>query len=197
MFLKYSFKDFHEISSRQGEEIYFYRESIFREGRHRMAQAEERKSKRVCESRTEQVQIILNQHINGFHRLFGGQLMAWIDTAGAVTARRHSGYDVTTAAVDNLVFGESVEVNSTLVLTGEVTWVGNTSMEVRVDTYVETFGGQRSRVNRAYLVFVAMDEEMRPVQVPGLLLETEEEKQEFENGKFRQLLRKQRRQKGY
>ena len=70
-------------------------------------------------------------------------------------------------------------------------------MEVRVDTYVETFDGQRDRVNRAYLVFVAMDANMNPVQVPGLLLETEEEKQEFENGKFRQLLRKQRRQKGY
>lgn len=162
-----------------------------------MEQQEKRKMKRVEESRTEQVQIILNQHINGFQRLFGGQLMAWIDTAGAVTARRHSGYDVTTAAVDNLVFGESVTVNNTLVLTGQVTWVGNTSMEVRVDTYVETFDGQRDRVNRAYLVFVAMDANMNPVQVPGLLLETEEEKQEFENGKFRQLLRKQRRQKGY
>ena len=162
-----------------------------------MAQSEERKMKRVKDSRTEQVQIILNQHINGFHRLFGGQLMAWIDTAGAVTARRHSGYDVTTAAVDNLVFGDSVTVNKTLVLIGQVTWVGNTSMEVRVDTFEETFDGERKPVNRAYLVFVAMDEAMRPVQVPGLLLESEEEKQEFENGKFRQLLRKQRRQKGY
>ncbi len=162
-----------------------------------MDQPVERPMKTVSESRAEQVQIVLNQHINGFHRLFGGQLMAWIDTVGSVTARRHSGYDVTTAAVDNLVFGESVTINCTLVLLSQVTWVGNTSMEVRVDTYVERFGGERTRVNRAYLVFVAMDDHLKPVPVPGLILETDEEKQEFENGKFRQLLRKQRRQKGY
>lgn len=162
-----------------------------------MDQPESRSMKTVAESRTEQVQIILNQHINGFQRLFGGQLMAWIDTVGGVTARRHSGYDVTTAAVDNLVFGESVTVNKTLVLVGQVTWVGNTSMEVRVDTFVEAFGGERNLVNRAYLVFVAMNEALRPVPVPGLLLETEEERQEYENGKFRQLLRTQRRKKGY
>ena len=157
---------------------------------------EELKKKKVSESRTEHVEMILFQHINGFKRLFGGQLMAWIDMVGGVTARRHAGGEVTTVAVDNLVFSEPVTVNSTIVLIGEVTFTGRTSMEVRVDTYEETMPGERKRVNRAYLVFVAIGEDQRPVPVPGLILETEEQKREFENGEIRQQLRKSRRQKG-
>lgn len=152
--------------------------------------------KRVADSHTEHVEIILHQHINGFNRLFGGQLMAWIDMVGGVTARRHAGCEVTTVAVDNLVFSEPVSVNSTVVLIGEVTFTGHTSMEVRVDTYEEKMDGSRMRVNRAYLVYVALNDQNRPIEVPGLLLETEEQKIEFENGALRQQIRKSRCQKG-
>lgn len=154
-------------------------------------------AKRVGDSRTEQVQIIFNSHINGYKRLFGGQLLEWIDTVGAVVARRHSGHEVTTAVIDNLQFRAAVPVNSTVVLVGVMTYVGNTSMEVRVDTFVELLDGQRQLVNRAHIVFVALGDDQRPITVPRLLLETEEERQEFENGKRRQALRKERRNQGY
>lgn len=154
-------------------------------------------AKHVADSRTEHVEIILNPHINGYKRLFGGQLMAWIDTVGGVVARRHAGKEVTTACIDNLQFRKAVTVNSTVVLVGKVTYVGRTSMEVRVDTFCEHMDGMRELVNTAYLVFVALDENQNPTPVPGLILETEQEKSEFENGARRQALRKERGHQGY
>lgn len=153
--------------------------------------------KRVCESRTEQVHLVRNTHINGNMRLFGGCLMQWIDTVGGVVARRHSGREITTACVDNLQFQAAVVINSTVVLIGKMTYVGNTSMEVRVDTFVESLEGVRELVNTAYLVFVALDEQGRPVPVPRLRVENEQERVEFENGARRQQLRKERRNQGY
>lgn len=153
--------------------------------------------KTVADSRTEQVQIILNSHINGNKRLFGGKLMQWIDTVGAVVARRHAGREVTTACIDNLQFRAAVVINSTVVLVGKMTYVGNTSMEVRVDAFVESLDGMRELVNTAYMVFVALDEEQRPVPVPRLRLLTEQEKSEYENGLLRQQFRKERRNMGF
>ena len=153
--------------------------------------------KRVSASRTDQIQILMPEHINGAGRLFGGKLVEWIDVVASVAARRHSGCNVITAAIDNLQFKAGAYVNDTLVLIGRVTHVGHTSMEVRVDTYVESLNGTRSVVNRAYLVLVALDEQGHPTPVPGLLLETESERAEWEAGERRQELRKTRRQEGY
>ncbi|MDF2985654.1 MAG: thioesterase superfamily protein [Eubacterium sp.] len=149
--------------------------------------------KKVSDSKTEQIQILMPEHINGFNRLFGGRLMEWIDVVAAVVARRHSGCNVTTASIDNLQFKAAAYVNSTIFLAGQITYVGNTSMEVRVTTYVEKLDGMRYMINRAYLVLVALDENDQPVVVPGITLETEEEKREWEAGKKRCELRKQRR----
>lgn len=149
--------------------------------------------KKVSDSRTEQVQILMPEHINGFNRLFGGRLVEWIDVVAAVVARRHSGHNVTTASIDNLQFKSAAYINSTIFLSGQITYVGNTSMEVRVTTFVEKLDGMRYMINRAYLVLVALDDNDHPVQIPGLILETDEEKLEWEAGKRRCELRKQRR----
>lgn len=77
-------------------------------------------------------------------------------------------------------------------LVGCITHVGKTSMEVRVDTFVESLAGERRRINRAYLVMVALDDNEQPTPVPGLILETDEEKQEWEAAIKRRALRKQR-----
>lgn len=153
--------------------------------------------KRVSDSLTEQVQILMPSHINGSDRLFGGQLVEWIDVVAAVVARRHSGCNVTTAAIDNLQFKAGAFINNTLVLIGRITHVGRTSMEIRVDTYVEDLSGVRKVVNRAYLVLVALDEEGNPTEVPRLILETEAERAEWEAGKKRNELRYNRRKEGY
>lgn len=153
--------------------------------------------RRVSDSITEQVQILMPSHINGSDRLFGGQLVEWIDVVAAVVARRHCGCNVTTAAIDNLQFKAGAFINNTLVLIGHITYVGKTSMEVRVDTYVEDLQGVRKVVNRAYLVMVALDEEGNPTEVPKLILETESERAEWESGKKRHALRNRRRREGF
>lgn len=153
----------------------------------------ERPMRRVRDSYTEQVQIVMPQHVNGVNRLFGGQLMAWIDVVAAVAARRHAGRAVTTASVDELSFLHPAGLDDTVVLAARVTYVGKTSMEVRVDTYVERLDGQREAVNRAYLVMVALDENAKPVQVPGLALQTEEERAEWADAERRRLQRAQKR----
>lgn len=156
-----------------------------------------RAPKTISDSRTEQIQIVMAGHINGAGRLFGGQLVEWIDIVAGVVARRHSECNIITAAIDNLQFKAGAHVNDTLVLVGHLTHVGRTSMEVRVDTYVEDLSGVRKAVNRAYLVMVALDEKDQPAEVPGLVLETEMQHAEWDAGERRRKLRKQRRQEGY
>lgn len=156
------------------------------------------KAKRVSESITEQVHIVMPSHISGTDRLFGGQLLAWIDEVSAVTARRHCENNVTTAAIDNLQFKAGVFINNILVLVGRVTYVGKTSMEIRVDTYVEDhLSGSRKVVNRAYIVMVALDGNENPTEVPRLILETEAENGEWDAGMRRKQLRTERRSEGY
>lgn len=151
-------------------------------------------NKKVSESRTEQVQIISQSDLNGYKRLFGGKLMQWIDTVAGVTARRHCGKNVTTAMVDSLQFKEAAYANDLIVLVGQVTYTGRTSMEVCVRSYVESLDGMRRLINTAYFVMVALDENEQPTEVPGIVCETEEEKIEWEYAKKRNEMRKNRRQ---
>ena len=151
--------------------------------------------KRASESCTEQVQILFSADMNGAKRLFGGKLMAWIDVVAAVTARRHSGKNVSTAYVDSVQFLGAAYADDTLVLRGCVTYTGNTSMEVKVETYVEELDGTKRMVNTAYVVLVALDEMEKPTPVPPLLIETEEERKLWEEAKKRCALRKEMRAK--
>lgn len=151
-------------------------------------------AKKVKDSLTEHVEILMPGHINGYKRLFGGQLMEWIDIVAGVVAKRHSNRNVTTASVDNLQFKAPAYANSTIVLKGKITYVGTTSMEIKVDTFVENLDGTQNAINHAYLVLVALDENDNPVEVPGLTVETEEEIAEWEGGIRRAKLRKKRRE---
>lgn len=149
--------------------------------------------RRAAESRTEQIQIVMPGYTNGNGRLFGGKLVAWMDVVAAVTARRHAHRDVTTVSIDNLQFKKAAYVNDTIVLVGQLTHVGVTSMEVRVDAFAERMDGEKELVNRAYFTLVALDGHERPTPVPRLLPETEEERAEWEAGTRRTELRLQRR----
>ena len=147
-------------------------------------------NKRIKDSITEQVHILTQANLNGYRRLFGGQLMSWMDIVAAVTARRHSERNVTTAVVDMLEFKAPAYANDTICIVGKITYVGNTSMEVKVDVYVEELTHERRLINTAYFVMVALDENEKPTKVPGIILETEEEKIEYEKAKMRKERRK-------
>lgn len=151
----------------------------------------ERKAKKVKESQAEQVQLVMSNHLNGSGRLFGGQLCEWIDILAGVVARRHCNRNITTASIDSLNFKEAVFMNELIVMKGKITYVGTTSMEVRVDSYVESLDGSQRLVNTAYLTEVALDDENKPVMVPGLICETIEEKEEYQAGIKRKEIRRQ------
>ena len=154
-------------------------------------------AKRVSDSITEQVHMLMSPDINGQGRLFGGQLLRWIDEVAGVTARRHCGRNVTTAAIDQMAFKSGAYLNEIVVLVGRITYVGKTSMEVRVDTYTEALDGSRQHINRAYIDMVAINQEGTAIEVPDLMLETEEEKAEYVAAVKRKEMRKQRRLEGF
>ncbi|MCI8926448.1 MAG: acyl-CoA thioesterase [Lachnospiraceae bacterium] len=153
--------------------------------------------KAVSESRIEQVYQVRPEHLNGAGRLFGGKLMEWIDELAGLVGIRHAQQDVITASIDNLKFIRGAYLKDIIVLIGRVTFVGRTSMEVRVDTYIESIEGIRKPINRAYLTLVAIDAQGNPVEVPGLILETEAQKAEWEAGIRRREMRRQRREEGF
>ncbi len=154
-------------------------------------------AKTITESFTEQVQIILSEHTNGYGRLFGGTLIQWIDIVAGVVAKRHSECNVTTACIDNLSFKAAAHLNDTILLKGQLTCIGKTSMEIRVDTFLEKLNGEHKHINRAYLVMVALDKNEKPISVPQIILTTDEEKLEFEAGIKRRALRKQRKKENF
>ena len=139
---------------------------------------------------TTAVQIVMPQHCNGYKkpRLFGGQMMAWIDVVGAVAARRYTQHAVTTVCIDNLTFLKPAYLNDTIVQEAMVTWTGKTSLEVRVDSMVERLDGSRELINRAYAVFVALDDNDQPTAVPPFIPETEEQKRVFQDAAIRKHL---------
>ena len=138
------------------------------------------KAKRVSDSFTTQVQILTQSSLNGYSRLFGGQLMSWMDIVAAVTARRHAERNVTTASVSELSFHAPAHANDTVVLTGELVYVGRTSMEIAVCAYVESLNGERELINEARFVMVALDENEKPVEVPRLIIENKSQQKKWD-----------------
>lgn len=153
--------------------------------------------RRVADSVVETVHIVRPNHLNNSGRLFGGILMQWIDEVAALVAKRHCRKNVTTVSVDNLHFIRGAYPKDDIVICGKITHVGNTSMEVKVDTYVEDEMGERTLINRAYLTEVALGHDDKPAKVPKLLVETEEEKQEWVKAEARRQMRKMQKSGGF
>lgn len=160
-------------------------------------QNKDRELKRMGDSYVETVHMVRPNDLNSAGRLFGGILMQWIDEVAGLVAKRHAMTNITTASVDNLRFLKGAYQGDTIVIIGKLTYVGTTSMEVRVDTYCENLTGERRPINRAYFTMVALDQDDRPMEVPGLLLETEVQKMEWENGKKRRINRIMRKEEGF
>ena len=154
--------------------------------------------KHVQDSLVETVHMVRPNHLNAAGRLFGGILMQWLDEVAGLVAKRHTRSNVITASVDNLKFIHGAYKGEMVVIIGKVTYVGNTSLEVRTDTYVENLeDGTRHPINRAYFTMVALDENDRPKRVPRLAVETESEKAEWEAaGKGREM-RMRRKTEGF
>jgi uncharacterized protein (TIGR00369 family) len=134
------------------------------------------------------------QDTNGLGNVHGGVIMKMVDEVGALAAMRHARTPVVTIAIDSMTFLEPVRVGNHVQCTAELTYVGRTSMEVRVEVLTENvLTGEASITNTAYLVYVALDGEGKPTPVPRLTYVTDDERERAAQAEARQQYRKQQR----
>ena len=142
--------------------------------------------KSPSETFTEMVQVVLPNDANPLGFILGGTVMHLIDIAGAIACHRHTRSLLVTAAVDGLQFLHPIKVGDLIILRARVTAAWSTSLEVAVEVFSEeTLTGVRRMTSRAYLTFVAIDRDGRRIQIPGLILETAEEKQRAAEAELR------------
>lgn len=136
-------------------------------------------------SRSELTQVVMPHMQNVLGDLFGGNLMAIVDQAAAVAAIRHAGGPAVTASIDRVDFREPIPIGALVTCTATVDYVGNSSMDITVEVYAEIVStGDRRHTHTAHVVFVAIDKQRRPVRVPRLVPETEEEEARFERARL-------------
>jgi acyl-CoA hydrolase len=142
--------------------------------------------KRAEESATEMVQVVLPNDANPLGFILGGTVMHLIDIAGAIACHRHTRSLLVTAAVDDLQFLHPIKVGDLIILKSRVTCTFTTSLEVQVDVYSEeTLTGKRLLTSQAFLTFVAIAREGSRVQVPPLIVETDEERRVWNEAQLR------------
>ncbi len=133
------------------------------------------------ESKTILTDLVLPGETNYLDNLFGGELLARMDRACSITARRHSRRIVVTASVNHVTFSKSVPVGSVVTVEAKVSRAFSSSMEIYVDVWIEDRQcGTKTKVNEGIYTFVAVDETGKPMPVPPIKPETEIEKERYE-----------------
>jgi uncharacterized protein (TIGR00369 family) len=146
--------------------------------------------KKVSESRVIMAQVMNPEDANSAGNIHGGAIMKLIDTAAGVAALRHARANVVTASIDRLAFHHPVFIGDFLTLKASLNFVGRTSMEVGVR--VESgnpLSGEKTHTASAYLTYVALDRNNRPIPLPPLLLETDEDKHRNKEAEARRQMR--------
>jgi acyl-CoA hydrolase len=138
-------------------------------------------AKTPSESRTIMTDMVLPSETNPLNNLFGGELLARMDRAASIAARRHSRRITVTASVNHVAFNKSVPLGSVVTVEASISRTFRTSMEVFIDVWMEDrVSGERTKANEAIYTFVAVDDTGKPTAVPPLIPETQLEKQRFE-----------------
>jgi acyl-CoA hydrolase len=150
------------------------------------------KGKSPSESAVETRYLIMPQQANPQGTAFGGAIVAWIDMVAAMAAQRHAGCEVVTAGIDSLAFREPIRIGDHVTLKASVNYVSRSSMEVGVQVVKEDpYSGKKVLATTAFLTFVALDENKKPIAAPPIVPETDEEKHRHENAKARVQARKE------
>ncbi len=135
-------------------------------------------------------QLMMPGDVNNLGHVFGGVILSMMDRVAAVAAMRHAGRPCVTVSIDRVDFKEPIYSGELVTCEARVNFVGTTSMEVGVRVMAEDLlSGQKRHTNTSFLTFVAIDEDERPVAVPKLRLETEEERRRFREGRRRRQAR--------
>ena len=149
-----------------------------------------RLSKRAEESYVTMTEMVMPNDTNPLNKLMGGKLMEMIDVAGAISAQRHCNDIVVTASVDNISFKESIDLGNVVTIKAQVTRAFRTSMEVYVQVFSENIPKRtKSRSNEAFLTFVAVNTEGKPIEIPEVLPESDVEIKLYEAALRRRELR--------
>jgi acyl-CoA hydrolase len=149
-----------------------------------------KKTKHPRESFVSMTELVLPNDTNTLNNLMGGRLMHWMDIVSAISAQKHSNRIVVTASVDNISFRHPIQLGNVVTLKAKVTRAFNSSIEVRIDVSAEDIpSGEKIESNSAYFTFVAVDQSGRPIDVPEVEPETDEEKALFEGALRRRQLR--------
>lgn len=147
------------------------------------------KAKHPKDSLTILTDTVLPSETNPLNNLFGGELLARMDRAASIAARRHSRRIVVTASVNHVAFNRAVPLGSVVTVEAKVSRGFTSSMEVYLDVWIDDReSGERIKANEAIYTFVAVDEIGHPVKVPGISPETEEEKLRFDGALRRKQL---------
>ena len=153
------------------------------------------RAKTVGASRIGIAQLMQPEHANNSGNVHGGWIMKLVDEAGALACMRHAQRRVVTVAMDSMVFRHPIKLGDLVLLTAELTHAGRTSMEVEIQVQAENpISGERKHTNTAYAVYVALDDAGKPVAVPALIAETDEEKRRQAEARERQARRLKERQ---
>lgn len=138
-------------------------------------------AKTPSESITVLTDLVLPGETNPLNNLFGGELLARMDRAASITARRHTRRVCVTASVNNVAFNKAIPLGSVVTVQAKVSRTFSTSLEIFIDVWIEDReSGERIKANEAIYTFVAVDETGRPVKVPPITPETEEEIQRYD-----------------
>ena len=138
------------------------------------------KAKTPEESRTIMTDLVLPSETNPLNNLFGGELLARMDRAASIAARRHSRRVCVTASVNHVAFNRAVPLGSVVTVEASISRAFKSSMEIFIDVWVEDReSGNRTKANEAIYTFVAVDETGRPVEVPPVKPETELEQERY------------------
>lgn len=150
--------------------------------------------KKVSESRVVLAQLMQPVHANNHGNVHGGEIMRLVDEAGALACMRHAAHRVVTVAVDRMTFRQPIHLGDLVTFTSEVSYVGRTSLEAEVLVSAENpVTGECVYTNTAYLVYVALDDDGQPVQVPPLIPEDDDQRERMAEGRIRQQIRLSRR----
>jgi uncharacterized protein (TIGR00369 family) len=146
--------------------------------------------KPIRASRISIAQMMQPEHANNLGNVHGGWIMKLVDEAGALACMRHAQRRVVTVAIDSMVFRHPIKTSDLVMLNAEVTYTGSTSMEAEVQVIAENpITGQRWQTNTAYLVYVALDDDGKPVTIPPIMAETIDEERKMAEAKERQARR--------
>jgi len=138
-------------------------------------------AKSPTESKTILTDMVLPSETNPLNNLFGGELLARMDRAASIAARRHSRRITVTASVNHVAFNRSIPLGSVVTVEAKVSRAFKTSMEVYIDVWIEDReSGKKEKANEAIYTFVAVDDTGKPVEVPEIAPETSLEKERFE-----------------